>query len=233
VREVAAAEAPTARLVHGPARGLSESVTVLSGAFDPPTRAHTTLARAARRGRGGAFLFSLAARTIDKDATPAALALRLRMLTAIAVQRTHVGVVVCNRGLYVDQAEALRELGIGRVTFVIGFDKVPQLFDARYYEDREAALKRLFTLAKFLVVARDGAGVEALARFMALPDQCEYAGAIEALSLTAPEERALRDVSSTRVRALRETRGDWQLLVPREIWPLVRQSSAYGATPGC
>jgi len=203
-------------------------VTVLAGAFDPPTRAHLTLAHAVLRAGAGAFLFSLAVRTIDKEASAVAgVAPRLDMLGALAARRRHVGVVVCNRGLYVDQAQALGDLGFRRPRFAIGIDKVPQLFDARYYRDRDAALRRLFELASFLVVPRGGAGAEELARFMALPAQRDYLGVIEMLPLTAREEQAMRDVSSTHVRALLAQHGKWQPLVPREIWNLVQRSGAY------
>jgi nicotinic acid mononucleotide adenylyltransferase len=228
VREVAAADTPLARLVHAPGPGLAEPVAVLAGAFDPPTRAHAAVAESALREHARAFLFALAVHTIDKEASASAdIELRLRMLSAIVANRPRVGLVVCNRGLYVDQAEALRGLGIQKPLFTIGFDKVPQLFDARYYQDRDAALQRLFERARFLVVPRDDAGAEELERFMALPGQRSYADAVETLVLDPREEQEIRGVSSTRVRMLLARQGSWQPLVPREIWSLVQESGAY------
>ena len=68
------------------------------------------------------------------------------MLAMLAKTRSNVGVVLCNRGLYVEQAEALRQriLAPGQeLVFVVGFDKIQQIVDPRYYADRDASLNRL------------------------------------------------------------------------------------------
>ena len=54
------------------------------------------------------------------------MALRLELLCRYARPRPRLGVLVCNRGLYVEQAEALARLGATQPAFLIGFDKLPQ-----------------------------------------------------------------------------------------------------------
>ncbi len=219
---------PSAVLALAPRAGLVSPVAVLSGAFDPPTLAHLTLARAALRSAAGSLLFLVAVRTIDKErGTAASLALRLRMLRALAARRPRLGLVVVNQGLYVDQARALLRVGVEKPWFLIGYDKVPQIFDARYYQDRAAALDRLFELARLLVVPRQDQGAAALEAFLRLPDQARYASFVRPLALRPSETRALHDLSSTRVRRLAASDGDWRALVPREVRRLMERDGAY------
>src|SRR5438874_2196968 len=113
VREVAARAEPCARLLLAPRPGLRAPVAVLSGAFDPPTRAHAALARAALRRGMATLLFAIAVQTVDKErGTRADVGLRLTLLCRYARRRPRLGVLVCKRGLYLEQAAALAELGV-------------------------------------------------------------------------------------------------------------------------
>ena len=180
---------PEAILVCGEGVSGAGGLVALAGSFNPPHLVHLALLRAAldATGAGGASagVFVLSVRTVDKE-QPSGLLLedRLWLLCrlACALQREmgaegapqhgapRIGVVVTNRGLYVDQADALRRLapgggrgagpqagwpGGGRIDFVTGHDKIVQILDPRYYDDREAALRRLFGQAAFLVAPRD------------------------------------------------------------------------------
>ena len=106
-------------------------------------------------------MFAVATRTIDKErAEGALLEDRLLVLKLEARARRDWAVALVNRGLYVDQAELFRGAlpGLRDLTFLVGFDKIVQIFDPRYYDDREAALGRLFGLASFAVAPRAGSG---------------------------------------------------------------------------
>ena len=123
------------------------------------------------------------------------------MLAMLAETRSNVGVVLCNRGLYVEQAEALRRKTVPpgqELVFVVGFDKIQQILDPRYYTDREASLNRLFSLARFLVAERDAHGSQALEALLSEPANRAYRGRIaELTTLPGDHDPAL---SSTSVR---------------------------------
>ncbi|HEU5317852.1 MAG TPA: hypothetical protein VFX49_17200 [Chloroflexota bacterium] len=192
---------PTARLACGPALQRAHRLVALPGSFNPPHRAHTALLDAARRAVGAeAAAFVLSARTVDKEQVSGMwLEDRLWLLCRAADAVAAPSVVVTNRGLYVEQALALRALcpQLKTLTFVTGYDKIVQIFDARYYDDRDAALDELFSHAEFLVAPRGEATARDLAALLALPENVRYAPKVGSLAV----EPSLAEVSSTRARA--------------------------------
>jgi hypothetical protein len=72
-----------------------------------------------------------------------------------------------------------------------------QILDPRYYDDRDAALRRLFALASFLVAPRGDADADELAALMRRPENAPFAASVRPLPLS----EVYRDQSSTRVRA--------------------------------
>lgn len=230
---VAGAPHPEARLVQAPRHGMQPPFAVLAGSFDPMTTAHAALAYAALRRDVQTVLLAIAVRTIGKEGRAVFdLATRLRSLASWARRRQRIGVLVCNRGLYLEQARALRRLGVERPLFLVGSDKLPQIFDPYYYANRDAELRDLFSLASFLVVPRDGNGAPDPATFMSLPEQRAYAGGVGLLRLSAGEQRRARGVSSSRVRDLRVAGLDWHGLVPRDaLVSLTRRKSEAPPNP--
>lgn len=212
VAELAASPRPEARRVCGRETAPS-SVAVLPGAFNPPTLAHLALARAAREQGFDAVLFSIGTRTIDKESAGGLLPEeRLHLLRAVTATEDRLGVLVHNRGLYAEQAKAIRAAvpSTADVAFVVGMDKVSQIFDPRYYEDLGAALAALFGRARLLVAAREELDREQLRVLLDRPPACDYAERIGWLALD-PRWRLL---SATRVRQ-RLARGE----VPLEWLP--------------
>jgi nicotinate-nucleotide adenylyltransferase len=173
---------------------------VLAGSFNPMTLAHTALAgRALAEGGLDAVAFALSVRIVDKErVTGAAMEDRLLALELYVQRHPDYAVLVLNRGLYVDQAAALRAAfpALRELAFIVGYDKAVQIFDPRYYADRDAALERLFALATLLVAPRAGQGQAALAALLARPENRRFAGAVRWLPLPA----AYTALSSTRVR---------------------------------
>ena len=173
---------------------------VLAGSFNPLTLAHTALARQALAHGGlDAVAFALSVRTVDKEqVTGAALEDRVLALELYAARRPGHAVLLLNRGLYVDQAAALRAAypALRELAFVVGYDKVMQIFDPRYYDDRDAALSRLFELATLLVAPRSGRGRAELDALLARPENRPFAGAVRWL----PLDDAYTRLSATAVR---------------------------------
>ena len=203
IAEIAARAEPAARLLTPGAPAVS--LAVVPGAYNPPTRAHVALARSARRHGFENVLFSLGTVTLDKPPSGLRLEERLHLLTQIAAREPGCGVVLVNRGLYAEQAEALHRSfpEIERLAFVVGMDKVAQIFDERYYLDRDRALGALFERAGLLVAARGALDRAALQRLLEKPPARSFGRRIEWLDLD-PE---VRDVSATAVRE-RLARGD-------------------------
>src|SRR3954471_7198342 len=207
-RQVAAALAdldpgasPRARFLWPPPAGLGAHVGVLPGSVDPLTTAHVALAAAAlRQGPLDSISYLLSVHTVDKvDRDVAALPDRALVLLRHVGRRPRQGVAVANCGLYVEEAEALAPLlpAGAALWFVVGYDKIVQVFDPRYYADRTTALDRLFAFAGFLVAPRAHAGPRDLATLLAAPENAPYRDRVRPLPL-AP---AYRDQSATAVRA--------------------------------
>ena len=189
---------PTASQLCGPPLATVRRLVALPGSFNPPHRAHDALLEAARTAwdaDGAACVLS--ARTVDKEQV-SGLWLEDRLWLLCALGGAETAVVATNRGLYVEQAAALRALcpSLAALAFVTGYDKIVQIFDPRYYVDREAALDELFAQAEFLVAPRGAATARDLAVLLARPENARFAGRVTALPLSP----ALAEVSSTRAR---------------------------------
>jgi nicotinic acid mononucleotide adenylyltransferase len=205
---------PRAEQVCGPPVAGARGVVAVPGSFNPPHLAHLALLRAGLATAGADVgVFVLSSRTVDKEQVSGMLLEdRLWLLCRLAGEIARhaggagavgrgsaVGVVATNRGLYVDQARALRALYLDAtdLAFVVGFDKIVQIFDARYYEDRDAALDALFAAARFLVAPRDEFNAADLDRLVARPENRRFAAGVAPLAL----DPSLAQVSSTGVRA--------------------------------
>ena len=133
-------------------------MAVFAGSFNPLTTAHEALVeQALNADQCDETVISIAVHTIDKtEQRGASLLDRLVSLVSLARDSETVSVAVTNLGLYLDQAIAYRRAfpKLGGLTFLVGFDKIVQLFDPRYYRDRDRELARLFKLARFTVAPR-------------------------------------------------------------------------------
>ena len=203
---------------------------ILAGSFDPLTNAHLALARAARDTGGCDTLYlALSRQTVDKEErvrpTDAERALLLRQ---VARHTSGLGVLAFNRGLYAEQAVAARALfpHARSIRFVVGFDKARQIFDPRYYADRDAALRQLFAHVALLVAPRADDGADALAALLARPENVPFRAHVRAL----PLDPAWADDSATRARAAANV-GDTAALaalVPPETLAFIAALGPYG-----
>lgn len=212
---------------NGPTEG--GTIGIMAGSFDPLTNAHLALARAARAAGGCDTVYlALSRHTVDKETrvrpTDAERALLLRQ---VARREPGLGVLAFNRGLYAEQAVAARALfPDAAIRFVVGFDKARQIFDPRYYADRDAALRQLFAHVTLLIAPREGDGADALAALLARPENWPFREHIRAL----PLDPAWADASATRVRAAAKV-GDTAALsnlVPPETRAWIAALGPYG-----
>lgn len=206
----------------------AERVGVLAGSFNPPTLAHLALAESARAiAHLDVVLWVISRVTVDKEqVTRAPLPARLAALSALVAPRAHEAVASINRGLYAEQAVALHAAlpQLRELCFIVGFDKIVQIVDPRYYPDRTAALDLLFAQAELLVAPRDDEGAADLAMLFARPENQPWAACVQFVPL-APHWRTL---SSSAVRQDIEAGRPITDLVPPETLALV-DVGAYAA----
>ncbi len=204
------------------------NIIVFPGSFNPPTTAHLALLKQARqfaRLHASAHLYAaISKRITDKETVERPLLLdRIILLdTVLRHHLRHTGIMLLNRGLYVEQAEGIRASfpQVKKLYFLIGFDKIVQIFDPHYYEDRDAALHELFALAELLVAPRGGAGVAELAQLLERPENRQFAQYVHALPLSA----AYQNISST---CIRQSLDGHEQEVPPEVRRFIRETHAY------
>jgi nicotinamide-nucleotide adenylyltransferase len=190
-------------LANPPALGAAARVGVLAGSFNPLTPAHTALMRAASRSlRLSAELWTLSQVSVDKEQVARATLVdrTVQMQAFLRTRAGAAGLLVLAAGLYADQAQALRALlpADARLWLIIGYDKLVQIFDPRYYPDRDAALRQLFAAADLAVAPRGAHRAADLRDLLALDENRPFAQQVRLL----PARPDLADYSSTAAREL-------------------------------
>jgi nicotinic acid mononucleotide adenylyltransferase len=203
-------------------------IIVFPGSFNPPTLAHLAMLRQARayarRRVGGHWQVyaALSRHIVDKEAVERMTLLDRVVLLERVMDRyvKHAGVLLLNRGLYVEQAQGIRAAfpEVRQLLFLIGFDKIVQILDPRYYDDRDGALRELFGLARLLVAPRREDGAGELRELLARPANRPFARFIYPLPLAD----RYRDISSTDARAAATLD-----IVPREVCDFIQRTRPY------
>lgn len=202
-------------------------VGVLPGSFNPPTVAHLELARAARRRFDlDTVAFSLGSVIVDKERVEGLCREdRLLLLSLLTADDVRAVAVVVNRGLYSEQAPAFRAC-FGHdadLWFIVGMDKVLQIFDPRYYEDRDAALDTLFAQVRLIAANREAWDAGALRALLDRPENAPYRDRVQ--SLTLPPH--LRHQSSSAVRRGAEGGEPAGDAVPPAVREFIEATGAY------
>jgi len=201
------------RLVLWPERAATpRSIALLAGSFDPITVAHVAMAEAAREVAELVVLV-YAVRTLPKEGGAGSPLVpegeRIRTVAAVCASRPATAAGLCSHGLLADQVAAAEDRFPGAgVTLVVGSDKLAQLFDPRWYEDRDAALAGLFARADVRYAVRAGDDLRGALR---IAGELGHGDRIRPL----PVDPAVASVSSRTVReALRAGRDVWAWVAP-------------------
>jgi nicotinic acid mononucleotide adenylyltransferase len=142
---------------------------------------------------------------------------RIEALVRLARARVGLGAAVASHGLLVDQVEAVRDALPGsRIVLAVGSDKLLQVLDPAWYEDRNAALRRLFDRAVVRYAVR-GEEDDMVRRALADPANARWAGSIGRLDLPS----GVAEVSSSLVRERLRRGKPVERLVPPEVLPLL------------
>lgn len=218
-----AREATAARAVPAPAIG------ILAGSFNPLTNAHIALAQAALTDGGlDALYFALSRQTVDKEGVSRpTLADRALVLARYVGRDARLGLLLTNRGLYAEQAVAARAAfpHARELCFVVGFDKAVQIFDPRYYADRDAVLHTLFDRVTLLVAPRGVVGAEELLALLDQPANRPFRDRVRPL----PFDPAHAGASSTLVRARARAGQPVDQFVPPETASWLATAQPYAA----
>lgn len=201
-------------------------IGVIAGSFNPLTRGHEALATAALdEGVVGSVLLLLPLRAVDKEGvTRASSTDRALVLTEWALRRQGISIALVNRGLFVDHARLIKAAyPDAPLVFVVGYDKIVQIFDERYYDDREEALRTLFALSTIRVAPRDGQGEEALHALLARHENQGYARGVAGLRV----DEDVDALSSTAVRQATARGKPWKDLAPVETVRFVEETRPY------
>ncbi|NIO08260.1 MAG: hypothetical protein GTO40_09745 [Deltaproteobacteria bacterium] len=194
------AAAPRAILVEPSQDFRPSRVGIVAGAFNPPTLAHVELARFAKqRFQLDHVCFSLSRITIEKEQADGLVQEdRMLLMWLLAGSLGWASLAAVNKGLYFEQARAYRSLfgNNVRIFFVVGMDKVLQIFDPRYYQDRDKALKELFTETQLIVANRGSLGEQELKKLLGQKENQVYEDRV--YPLTLPEN--LKELTSTELR---------------------------------
>jgi len=147
------------------------------------------------------------------------------LLSLIAKESGWASVAVVNKGLYFEQAKAFRSLfgNKARLFFVVGMDKVMQIFDPRYYQDRDTALKGLFTEVQLIAASRGPLGENELNEFLSRKENQVYADRVYPLTLS----EGLKDLTSTDLRTRIANGESVQDQLPEVIEKFVDTTGAY------
>jgi nicotinamide-nucleotide adenylyltransferase len=199
----------------------SRHVGVMAGSYNPPTLAHIALADSAKtHARLDGLLWTISRVTVDKERIiHAPLPQRLITLAHLTMQRSNEAVALMNRGLYIDQAEAFHRSfpDIADLSLIMGYDKLAQIFDPRYYTDRDAALDRLFSMARILVAPRAHGDYNALHALLDLPTNRRWATSVTII----PIDPSVQMLSSSEVRERLRQGISATDLVPEVALPLI------------
>ncbi|HEX2090576.1 MAG TPA: hypothetical protein VHI54_11730 [Actinomycetota bacterium] len=213
------AEKPTLLLTREPSTPPA-SVALLSGSFDPMTVAHAAMAEAASR-LVDLVLLVYSARTLPKEgsAPPALLTEgdRLQVLAGFCESHPKIAVGLCSHGLLAHQVAAARgRFPTASLFLVVGSDKVLQLLDPKWYDDRDSALESLFGEAQMLYAER--AGEEGLtATALSRPENVRWRDRFIRLEVPAN----VASISSRSVRSLLAAGRDVADVVVPEARPLI------------
>lgn len=221
--------APQALLVPGSPQPQG-TIIVFPGSFNPPTTAHLALLEQAQLyarthlSVPTHLYAAISKHIVDKEHVERPLILD-RILLLQTVLQHHLpdaGILLFNRGLYVEQAEAVYTSfpEVKKLFFLMGFDKIVQILDPRYYDDRNAALRELFKLAELLVAPRGEAHADTLAELLNQPQNKPFAPYIHAL----PVDPAYRNISST---SIRQHSDKYAHDIPQEVQQFMHETHAY------
>lgn len=194
----------------------TKKLGIFSGSFNPLTLAHIRMVEdTVAKYRLDELLLLLAKANVDKPVFGLPLAARLLTVKKYAESQSQISVGASSHGRYIDKVTALKTLFSADTEFhfIVGYDTLVRIFDAKYYTDFHTELQALFASARIIVANRAGANIKTIETFMTRPEICRYAPYVSCILL--PDIYA--SMSSTEVRDLLEHGETVEHLVPPSL----------------
>ncbi|KAG0305635.1 hypothetical protein BGZ97_001050 [Linnemannia gamsii] len=146
-------------------------IAVLDSSFNPPTKAHYQLLKAAARVGCDAVLLLLATNNVDKGQTGAGAVERLEMMEAVAIDSIrnekedpalrHMAVGLTIHARFMDKAQPILDsypANTVQLSWIMGHDTMTRLFDPKYYNDVHADMAPFFEQCDVICSSRPGYG---------------------------------------------------------------------------
>ncbi|KAF9080790.1 hypothetical protein BGX23_001685 [Mortierella sp. AD031] len=146
-------------------------IAVLDSSFNPPTKAHYQLLKAAARVGCDAVLLLLATNNVDKGQTGASAVERLEMMEAVAMDSIrnekedpalrHMAVGLTIHARFMDKAQPILDHyppNTVQLSWIMGHDTMTRLFDPKYYNDVHADMAPFFEKCDVICSSRPGYG---------------------------------------------------------------------------
>jgi nicotinate (nicotinamide) nucleotide adenylyltransferase len=173
---------------------------VLSGSFNPPTRAHVALADAALAQLAlHEVLFVLPEAPPHKAELEASLEERAQMLWLAVQEHAHFSAALVSHGLFLEihRAVAPHYPAATQFFFLVGKDAAERILLHWPYEDVNKSVEEMFARFSFAVAARQGEfrlpSGAAAERYAAQIHRLDVPGDFSELSSTQARERAARE----------------------------------------
>ncbi len=218
---------PRAVLIGDARFASSGRIGILPGSFNPPTLAHIELGRRAKESfKLDEIFFTISRVTVDKEKIEGiSLEDRLLLLSLMAAELGWASVAAANRGLYFEQARALRSLteNNAKLYFIVGMDKVLQIFDSSYYQEQERALHVLFTESQLIAANRGQLGAEDLEALLNKSENQPYQDRVYPLNL--PKE--MEEISSSAIRGKIAAGESVKNILPELVSDFISETGAY------
>ncbi|KAF9409438.1 hypothetical protein BGZ94_001961 [Podila epigama] len=146
-------------------------IAVLDSSFNPPTKAHYHLLKAAARVGCDAVLLLLATNNVDKGQTGAGAVERLEMMEAMAMDAIqsekedsalrHMAVGLTIHARFMDKAQPILDHyppNTVQLSWIMGHDTMTRLFDPKYYKDVHSDMAPFFAQCDVICSSRPGYG---------------------------------------------------------------------------
>lgn len=207
---------PQIKIIHSTSNSIRESrkrLGIFSGSFNPMTIAHIKMVEKARvHYHLDEMLLLLAKANVDKDVFGLPLAGRMLILKRFGETQNDISIGVSSHGRYIDKVTALKAVypPDTEFFFIVGYDTLVRIFDPKYYTERHAELKYLFSQCRFIAANRDNVDTETIQQYLSQASHQPYSKCIDLLLL--PDDYA--EISSTEVRQRIEKGESISHLVP-------------------
>ncbi|KAF9433223.1 hypothetical protein BGZ76_009738 [Entomortierella beljakovae] len=221
-------------------------IAVLDSSFNPPTKAHYHLLKAAANVGCDAVLLLLSTNNADKGQTGAGAIERLEMMEAMAMDaisnekeesalsQMAVGLTIHAR--FMDKAQPILDQfqpNTVQLSWIMGHDTMIRIFDPKYYKDVHADMAPFFAQCDVICSSRPGFGDrEEMMRFV---DQSGYNDKVTLIDIETEEDATegnsidVKSMSSTLVRNAVKNK-DWALIetcVLSSVRDLIEKNELY------